>query len=193
MEARCARMVRWSLVAGLVANTAAAHAGDVVLQERPDGSTVITDAPGSGEEAESGEPVESGSEGAATPAPRSTSRPAADAAPPGSPDHDSAPDYSLTIREPSADAVIWADDARLRVAVVAEPELASDHRLRVSLGDHASATVAGAGEVEIHPVHRGSHPLVAEVIGPDGRTLAQTAPRTIHVKQHSRLHPGRAD
>jgi hypothetical protein len=102
-------------------------------------------------------------------------------------------DYQLTIRAPSADAVIWADDARLRVRVLSQPELAPDHRLRVSLGDHASATVEGAGVVELHPVHRGSYPLVAEVIGPDGQLLVRTAPRTIHVKQHSRLHPGRTD
>ena len=182
-------------LAGL-AVPATATGGEVVLRERPDGTMVITDAPGTG-----GNPDQVGEE---RPEPAGPTGPGAEPAGPGltsgRPPNGEAggtpaavPDYTVTIRSPAADAVIWADDARLRVNVDVVPRLAPRHQVWVRLGDHARAAADGSGEVELYPVHRGSHPLRVEVIDPDGEVLAASPPRTIHVKQHSRLRSGTAD
>ena len=182
------------LLAGLLAvsGTAAAFAGEAVLRERPDGGSVITDAP------------VSGTSGTQAPRPRSAPHQKASGRGEGDPSERSAarpdatgqggsvaePDYAVTIENPGPDAVIWADDARLSVTVAVSPPIEGDHRLRVVVGDRASATFGEAGDVVVHPVHRGTHALVAEVVGADGERLVRTPPRMIHVKQHSRLHPG---
>lgn len=187
-------------LAGL-AVSATATGGEVVLRERPDGTQVITDAPGTGGNADQAAEERPESAG---PGSGGSSEPGSDRAGPGltsgRPPNGGAgaspaavPDYTVTIRSPAADAVIWADDARLRVKVDVVPRLAARHQIRVRLGDHARATADGSGEVELYPVHRGSHPLRVEVIDPDGEVLAVSPPRTIHVKQHSRLRSGTAD
>ncbi|SFD32083.1 hypothetical protein SAMN05660831_01408 [Thiohalospira halophila DSM 15071] len=193
-------LVSIAALAGLVVS-AAATGGEVVLRERPDGTQVITDAPGTG-----GNPDQAGEERPESAGPGSggSSEPGSDRAGPdltsgrppsggtgGSPA--AVPNYTVAIRSPAADAVIWADDARLAVSVAVEPTLAAGDRLRVRLGEHARATADGSGELELFPVHRGSYPLRAAVVDPAGKVLAESPPRTIHVKQHSRLRSGTAD
>jgi len=179
---------------GLLAGSVTAAADGVVLRERADGTTVITDAPGEGGARSEGDHDRDGLEGAETagsPSRPATARPAT--GPTGSGAAASPADYTVEIRAPEPDAVIWADDARLTVRVAVEPAPAADHRLRITLGEHARTVVDQAGEVDLYPVHRGSYPLTVAVIDGEGEVVATTPPRTIHVKQHSRLHPGTAD
>jgi len=187
--------LRGFVALAMLTGPAAAIAGEVVIHERPDGTVVITDAPaGRGETGPAaGQP--DAAEGDATPGPTRTptARPPSGNAGSARTGPAGAPEYAVDLRAPAPDAVIWADDARLRVTVAVEPDLVVGHRLRVRLGDHAGVTVDGGGVVELHPVPRGSYPLRAEVIDGDGAVVAASPPRTIHVKQHSRLHPGTAD
>ncbi|MFP4606267.1 MAG: hypothetical protein ACLFP7_01455 [Thiohalospira sp.] len=197
MERRRYRVTAGLTALVLVAGTVAA--GDVELRQRPDGTMVITDGPGEAddqaEDKGAPEATEAPEEAGPSVAPSSSSTrgPVASGGTADSGAGASPAGYTVDIRAPEPDAVVWADDARLTVRVTVEPALGGDHRLRVTLGDHARATAEAAGEVELHPVHRGSYPLTAEVIDGDGEVVASAPPRTIHVKQHSRLHPGTAD
>ena len=183
------RHAGWAALAVLFASTPAI-AGEVVIHERPDGTVVITEVPATGGdlgESDPGGPQRAGPTRPGTaPAPKAGPTSAATSRP-------GVPDYAIAIRDPGPEAVIWADDARVSVSVALEPGLAADHRLRVRLGDHARATAAGPGVVELHPVHRGSFTLRAEVIDGAGEVIATAEPRMIHVKQHSRLRSGTAD
>jgi hypothetical protein len=90
----------------------------------------------------------------------------------------------LEIWSPEQDETFYGADAQVDVRVRVEPELASNHHLRVYLdgklldGSEPNSTERSFGNLE-----RGAHSLLAQILDDQGNELIRSEPRVFHVRQ----------
>ncbi len=96
----------------------------------------------------------------------------------------------LQIVSPANDSTVVANDNRLQVAVLVDPQLRSEHQVVLSLDGQVQAK--GGGVFVLEGVLRGTHSLQAKVVDAKGKTLITSPITKVHV-QHQFRKQGEAD
>lgn len=105
-----------------------------------------------------------------------------------SPSAASAPYEQFEIQGPADGSLIRNNSGDVPVRLQVTPPLQPGHHIALYLnGDRVA--IDAATRFIVHNVDRGKHILEATILaGPDGQTLARTAPRTFTIQRFSMLH-----
>jgi hypothetical protein len=103
------------------------------------------------------------------------------------------PDFSydgFAIVKPGAEENIWNTSNQIDVSLALSPRLASGHEIQFYVDGQLQKNVATRSlDVTLSDIWRGTHQLIAEVRGINGKSLIRSAPVTFTVKDTSGLNP----
>jgi len=103
---------------------------------------------------------------------------------PGSPDEAYRGPYAaLDILAPGLDETLTETDSGVPVSLQIDPSLIGGHRLLLLLDGNTLPVEGAHTQFKLTGLGVGSHRLQLQVRGADDRIVAQSAPRTFHVRQ----------
>lgn len=93
------------------------------------------------------------------------------------------PYAALDILSPAADATLTADAAGVPISLQIDPAVIGGHRLFLRLDDSELAVEANQTQFKLTGLGAGQHRLQLQIKGAEDRLVAQSAPRTIQIRQ----------
>ena len=155
--------------------------GEVYRSKDANGATVFSDAPSAG-----AEKIE------LRPTPTFPGTPPAEPTQPQAAPADAGPMYDLVaITSPGNEETLHSAEGPVQVSVTVQPQLRTQagHRVALNFDGKPVGPPKPDTVFVIKDVERGEHTLQAAVVGRDGKPLAESAPVTFYMYQHSKLFP----
>lgn len=99
-------------------------------------------------------------------------------------DQDSFTYHDFTISQPQQDSAFWDGAGNVQIALLVDPPLQPDHRIRLLLDEEV------VGEIQtltasLTNIDRGTHTLLAEIVDSDHQIIAKTPTTTFHLHRAS--------
>ena len=100
---------------------------------------------------------------------------------------------ALSITFPQNDTVFTQETSSITFVVTLKPNLMGQHYLQLTSGGKVVAGPQGSLSLKVGGLNRGTHTFTPQITTETGRVLFSGKGLTIHVKQHSPLHPNNAN
>ena len=89
---------------------------------------------------------------------------------------------AITISAPANDSVVQGNEGNVSISVATTPNLRSGDQIEISM-DGGKVASGSASSYTVSNVARGTHTLIAKIVGRDGKTLTASSPITFHLQR----------